>query len=154
MQPARYLPLPAPHREPARLFLRASVRSPHARALVAAKLATGFRATSSDDARMVAATAAIRDASLATASVLAATMSARAIDAAVDAAVRLQRAILASPEEASCLGVAVVRLLLENAPDACADLDRAVRDAARLHAGSVTAEHAFRAEALVAEAVA
>lgn len=147
---ARYL-IPAPRQQPARIFLRASVRSPHAQALVAAKLATGFRATSTDDARMVAATAAIRDAANATADVLASTMSARVLDAAVDVAVQLQRAILARPDDAACVGVAVVRRLLDDAPDTCVDLDRAVRDAARLHAGSITAEHEARAASIVAE---
>ena len=151
---ARYLALlPAPRTQPPRIFLRASVRSPHAQALVAAKLATGFRATSTDDARMTAATAAIRDAAIATAEVLASTMSPRAIDAAVDAAMRLQRAILARPDDAACLGVSVVRRLLDDAPDTCEDLDRAVRDAARLHAGSITAEHEDIAHDLVDEMV-
>lgn len=146
---ARYM-LPAASPAPARVFLRASLRNARDRALVAAKLATGFRATSSDDARMTAATAAIRAAAITAAEVLAATMPSRVLAAAVDVAVQLQRAITAA-DDAACVGVVVVRALLDDAPDCCVALDRAVRDAARLHAGSITEAHEATASRIVAE---
>ena len=59
--------------------------------------------------------------------------------------------VWAAPEaERACLGVAVVRALLDDAPDRCVDLDRAVRDAARVHLHAVTEEHAATAARMVA----
>ena len=40
--------------------------------------------------------------------------------------------------------------ILDDAPDRCVDLDRAVRDAARVHLHAVTAEHAATAARMVA----
>ena len=64
----------------------------------------------------------------------------------------LQRRILAVPDDArACVGVAVVRALLDDAPDACVALDRAVRDAARVHAPQITASHEAVAARIIAE---
>ena len=131
----------------ARLFLRRRVRDAHERAYVAAKLATGFRPGDADDAAMARAVEAIRREALVAAEALGATMPNDALDAAVDAARGLQRRILAEPDDArACVGVAVVRALLDDAPDRCIALDRAVRDAARIHAHHITAGHEAVAE--------
>ena len=135
----------------ARVYLRATPREPRDLAYIAAELATGFRPGDADDPRMVAAVAAIRREALTAAPALRATMRNDLVAACVDNAVALQRAIMASPEaERACLGVAVVRALLDDAPDRCVDLDRAVRDAARVHLHAVTAEHAATAARMVA----
>lgn len=139
----------APH---ARVFLRTTPRTPRDRAYVAAKLATGFRPGDADDPRMTAAVDAIRRAAIAGAADLAATMDSRLMGACVDAAVALQRRIIDAPaEDRACLGVAVVRALLDAAPDRCVALDRAVRDAARLHAHHVTKAHEATAATIIAE---
>ena len=135
----------------ARVYLRATPRSPRDLAYIAAELATGFLPGDDDDPRMVAAVAAITRAALTAAPALRATMDNALVAACVDNAVALQRAILAAPEaERACLGVAVVRALLDDAPDRCVDLDRAVRDAARVHLHAVTTEHAETAARMVA----
>ena len=135
----------------ARVFLRATPRSPRDLAYIAAELATGFRPGDSTAPRMVDAVAAINRAALTAAPALRATMANDLVAACVDNAVALQRAIMAAPEaERACLGVAVVRALLDDAPDRCVDLDRAVRDAARVHLHAVTEEHAATAARMVA----
>jgi len=100
---------------------------------------------------MVAAVAAIRREALRAAPALRATMPNPLVAACVDNAVALQQALMAAPaEDRACLGVAVVRTLLDDAPDRCVDLDRAVRDAARVHLHAVTAEHTAAAARMVA----
>ncbi len=65
---------------------------------------------------------------------------------------RLHDAVTAQPEaDRVPVLVAIVRSLLDDAPDAMLPLDRAVRDAARHHAHAVTAEHEAAALALLAE---
>lgn len=133
----------------ARVFLRTTPRD---RAYVAAQLATGFRPGAADDARMTAAVNAIRRAAIDGATHLAATMDSRLMAARINDAVALQRRLIDAPaDDRACLGVAVVRALLDAAPDRCVALDRAVRDAARLHAHHVTKAHEATAAALIAE---
>lgn len=125
---------------------------PVERAYLAACLATGFRSAESDlyhaarkaarRARMappspcveVAALVALRDAALLTLDRMAATLRQPTRDALVALAVVVQERLAAQPmEHRALLGVALVRTLLDDAPETCVDLDRAVRDAARLH---------------------
>ncbi len=74
------------------------------------------------------------------------------LDARRDTAVALRDRVAAmAPADRAPVLVAVVRELLTDAPDCCAALDRAVRDAARHHAHTVTAEHEAAALALLAE---
>lgn len=149
---ARYLtPAVIAPPQTARIYLRTSPRTQRDLAYIAAELATGFRPGDTTDPRMVAAVAAIRREALRAAPALRASMPNALVAACVDNAVALQRAIMDAPEEdRACLGVAVVRTLLDDAPDRCVDLDRAVRDAAKVHLHAVTAEHAETAARMVA----
>ena len=74
------------------------------------------------------------------------------LDARRDAAVRIRDRVAALPDaDRTPVLVAAVRELLADAPDCCAALDRAVRDAARHHRHRVTAEHEAAALVVLAE---
>lgn len=118
------------------------------RARVACLLCSAFRAAASAPVR------ALHAAAMEAARTLAdlAPPTDGELDARRDTAVALRDRVAAMPEaDRAPVLVAVVRELLADAPDCCAALDRAVRDAARHHAHAVTAEHEAAALALLAE---
>lgn len=139
-------PLPPPS-----LALRSVWRVDRAhvdRARVACLLCTAFRAAASPHVR------ALHAAAMGAARTLAdlAPPADGELDARRDTAVALRDRVAAMPEaDRAPVLVAVVRELLTDAPDCCAALDRAVRDAAHHHAHAVTAEHEAAALALLAQ---
>lgn len=146
---ARYLMPAVPATVGARYVASSRVmRESGDRAYLAAVLATGFRSGASDAhhaARRagaalpdvtpeLASMLALRRCALLAVEAAAATLRPERRDAIVALAVEVQQRLVALPLEArAVVGVALVRDLLDDAHDRYADLDRAVRDAARAH---------------------
>lgn len=140
-------PLPPPSSAP--VVLRRVARDRGERVRLAALLCGPFREAGSPHVR------ALHDAAVEVSHALN-RLGVRADDDAIERrhelAERIRgRAQAMAPADRAPVLVAVVRELLADAPDCCAALDRAVRDAAHHHAHAVTAEHEAAALALLAQ---
>jgi len=150
MTPARYI-LP-PVAAPAQITLRPRIGE-RDRPLIAAQLATGFRPGDEADPVMRDHVTTLRRLAVAAVERLSATVPSTRLGAVLSTSIALQRALVALPDaDRACVGVALVRSLLDDPPDAVADalvsLDRAVRDAAKVHAHMVTTAHAETARGI------
>lgn len=140
-------PLPPPSSAP--VVVRRIAPASAERVRLALMLCTPFRAAASPAVR------ALHDAAIEAAHALS-RLGAYADDAAIARraarAERIRGRALALPAaDRTPVLVAAVRELLADAPDCCAALDRAVRDAARHHRHRVTAEHEAAALVVLAE---